>query len=197
MLSLATKSKFFFASTAVSVNGTIQLSANASTAGKLILTAVSEKAVGALKSQDNTDTVTIITGASFSVVKAVNVQAIDTSTAAQTVTYDLKYKNKRQIADFFADQIWEYLGEWIKKSDYSAIIPVPISEHKMKIRGYNQAELISRKLSLKAGIVHRPECLIRTSDTAPQRLLGRLERKNNLKNSIFCYKNGLYMNDSE
>lgn len=98
--------------------------------------------------------------------------------------YDLKYKNKRQIADFFAEQIWEYLGEWIKKSDYSAIIPVPISEHKMKIRGYNQAELISRKLSLKAGIVHRPECLIRTSDTAPQRLLGRLERKNNLKNAF-------------
>lgn len=67
--------------------------ANAATAGQLKLTAESEKTIGTLKSQDNTDTVTIITGASFSVVKAVNVQAIDTSTAAQTVTYDLKYKN--------------------------------------------------------------------------------------------------------
>ena len=98
--------------------------------------------------------------------------------------YDLKYKNKRQIADFFATQIWDYLGEWIQNNHYLAIIPVPVSDQKMKIRGYNQAELISRILSVKAGIMHLPNCLIRTSDTAPQRLLGRTERKNNLKNAF-------------
>lgn len=73
---------------------------SAATAGKLTLTAESEKIVDDPstttvneKKKTNTDTVTIITGASFSVVKAVNVQAIDTSAGAQTVTYDLKYKN--------------------------------------------------------------------------------------------------------
>ena len=65
----------------------------AASEGKLTLTAESEKTVGAGKTVVNTDTVTIITGASFSVLKSVNVQAIDTSATAQTVTYDLKYKN--------------------------------------------------------------------------------------------------------
>ena len=98
--------------------------------------------------------------------------------------YDLKYKNKRQNADFFATQIWHLFGEWMNHNHYSAIIPVPVSNHKMKIRGYNQAELISRNLSMKSGILHLPNYLVRTSDTAPQRLLGRLERKNNLKNAF-------------
>lgn len=98
--------------------------------------------------------------------------------------YDLKYKNKRQIADFFANQIWDYLGAWIKSNHYLAIIPVPVSNQKRKARGYNQAELLSSKLSMKAGVLHLPNCLIRISDTAPQRLLGRAERKNNLKNAF-------------
>lgn len=98
--------------------------------------------------------------------------------------YDLKYKNKRRIAEFFSMQVWEHLGDWIQKGNYSGIIPVPISKEKMKIRGYNQAELISLALSEKSGIEHFGNCLIRTNDTSPQRLLSRIERKNNLKNAF-------------
>lgn len=68
--------------------------AAAGKAGKLTLTATSDKTVGAGKTDTNTDTVTIITGASFSVAKALtSAQVIDASTTDQTVKYELKYKN--------------------------------------------------------------------------------------------------------
>lgn len=98
--------------------------------------------------------------------------------------YDLKYQNKRQVAGFFANQMWNSLGNWIMRGEYQGILPVPLSKTKLKARGYNQAELLSGIISEKSQIRHVTNYLERVSDTAPQRLLGRQERKNNLKNAF-------------
>lgn len=107
--------------------------------------------------------------------------------------YALKYENKRIYADFFVEEIEHVLGSWIRSEGFCAMLPVPLSIEKQKSRGYNQAELISRGLSKKMSI---PQCLnmiIRTSDTAPQKLLGHSERKNNLKNAFKTMSNGLQL----
>lgn len=107
--------------------------------------------------------------------------------------YALKYENKRMFADFFANEMYRVLGSWIRSEGFSAIIPVPLSKEKRKSRGYNQAEILGERLSKKTGI---PQCLdvvVRTNDTAPQKLLSHSERKNNLKNAFKTVPNGLQL----
>lgn len=107
--------------------------------------------------------------------------------------YALKYENKRIFADFFAEEIDRSLGPWIRSEGFSAMIPVPLSREKQKSRGYNQAELLSTRLAKKTAIPQRLDIIVRTSDTAPQKLLGHSERKNNLKNAFKTRSNGLQL----
>jgi len=107
--------------------------------------------------------------------------------------YALKYENRRMFADFFVEEINRVLGTWIRNEGFSAIIPIPLSKVKQKSRGYNQAELLGERLSKKTGIPQRLDVIARANDTAPQKLLGHSERKNNLKNAFKTMQDGLQL----
>ena len=107
--------------------------------------------------------------------------------------YALKYENMRVFADFFVEEMDATFGEWIRHEDFSAIMPIPLSEEKRRQRGYNQAELLSAALSKKTGIAHCLNCITRINNTAPQKLLAHDERKNNLKNAFKTSLNGVQL----
>src|SRR3989338_4195783 len=64
----------------------------------------------------------------------------------------LKYKNKKRLADIFAEvmygKIIEELSELsvMKNFQNPVLIPIPLSSKRYRERGYNQAELICKKL---------------------------------------------------
>ena len=68
------------------------------------------------------------------------------------------------------------------------IIPVPLEKRKLKWRGFNQAEEISKKLSCFLEIPLFSGCLIKTKETIAQVELTGNERKENIKGA-FAVKN--------
>lgn len=109
--------------------------------------------------------------------------------AIKPTMYRFKYSNKREYAAFFAKQAVQEYAKWIQRIGIDAIVPVPLYRKKQRKRGYNQAECFARGMSRLTGIPTDENIVIRVKDTAPQKGLGELERKNNLKNAFHSEKN--------
>ncbi len=65
-----------------------------------------------------------------------------------------------------------------------ALVPVPINKKKYSTRGYNQAELIAKRLGKHLEMPVITDFLVRTSDTDPQKELNDTEREKNMLGSI-------------
>lgn len=98
--------------------------------------------------------------------------------------YRFKYSNKREYADFFAEQAVEKYGDWIRSKNIQAIVPVPMYLPKQRKRGYNQAESFARALGKRLNLPVDITLVKRVKDTTPQKELNDLERKNNLKSAF-------------
>ncbi|MEG1361367.1 MAG: ComF family protein [Lachnospiraceae bacterium] len=107
--------------------------------------------------------------------------------------YRFKYANKREYAAFYAQQMYEQLGEWIQSLGVDAIIPIPLHSKKKRQRGYNQSELIAKALSARIKIPVNTRLLIRDKNTGPQKERNDIERKINLKNAFKIRTNELQL----
>lgn len=96
----------------------------------------------------------------------------------------LKYDNKREYAEYFGTGLAGLVKESMKTQRFDAVIPVPVSRDRLKKRGYNQAELIAKRVSYLTGIPLRNDILIREKETVAQKELGRLARQKNLKKAF-------------
>ena len=95
-----------------------------------------------------------------------------------------KYRRKREYAPFIADSLYEAFGEWIRQIRPQALVPVPISARKRRLRGFNQAALLADLLSMRTGIPAKEEVLSRVRSTAPQKELSRQARRENLSRAF-------------
>ncbi len=133
---------------------------------------------------------------SFSQGKALYLYAGD----IKKTMYRFKYANKREYGRFFAAKSFEQYGGWIRAAGIEVIVPVPMYRKKERRRGYNQAYVFAKELSLLCGLPVR-KLVKRVKDTRPQKELGGAERKNNLKNAfqtgenIVEYKRVLLVDD--
>lgn len=64
------------------------------------------------------------------------------------------------------------------------IIPVPMHRRAENIRGFNQSELLSKRISELSGIPYDTEAVVKTKNTPPQHLLTSSERMKNLSGSF-------------
>lgn len=90
------------------------------------------------------------------------------------------------IYEFFMNN--EKLYRFLKK--YDIIIPIPISSARKRERGYNQSELLARKVSKMAGILLETQVLKKEKHNQPQSSLNKEQRKENVKN-VYKVKNEL------
>lgn len=101
----------------------------------------------------------------------------------------LKYKfnDKAYLSDFFAQMILknQMAISFIKK--YEIIIPVPLHRKRLLERGYNQTELIVKKVSINNSIVDCVEndVLKKARNTKPQSKNNLYERIRNIKGVYF------------
>lgn len=109
--------------------------------------------------------------------------------AIKTSMYRLKYSNRREYALFFAEQAYRRYGQWMKQIGVEVIVPVPMYKKKQRKRGYNQAQTFAEALSKQTKIPMRSDLIQRVIDTAPQKGLGEVQRKNNLKKAFHTGKN--------
>lgn len=97
---------------------------------------------------------------------------------------DFKYHNRRDYAEFYAQEIVRCRGREILAVNPEALIPVPIHNAKLKKRGYNQAEVLAQEIG---NILHIPvdtQVIQRCVNTIPQKTLNQEEREKNLKNAF-------------
>ncbi len=75
--------------------------------------------------------------------------------------------------------------EWI--SDYDLIIPVPLYEHRMRERGFNQAEIFARAISRYINVPMYDDVLFRIKDTKRQSTLRGAERVTNVRDAFYAF----------
>lgn len=104
--------------------------------------------------------------------------------AARRSMAAVKYKNRREYLDFYAEAIAHRYGKWIASLNADALIPVPVHPARLRKRGFNQAEELAVRLGRLTGIPVISDLLIRTRRTAPQKELGPAERLKNLQQAF-------------
>ncbi len=98
----------------------------------------------------------------------------------------LKYDRKAAIGDWLGVQMAE---SWIQHGLHQQypqllVMPIPMHPSKQKLRGYNQAELISRSFARQVGYRHRPQVLRRHRETQAQYSVSVTDRDRNLQSAF-------------
>ncbi len=94
-----------------------------------------------------------------------------------------RFKNggRMEYADWYAEALWQQYGGELRQLEIDAIVPVPLHRSRRNERGYNQAELLARRLAKKLGVPVLSKALVRTRKTTAQKYLGGRERQKNLE----------------
>ena len=97
-----------------------------------------------------------------------------------------KYNGKRYLAEAFANKLKSiYVNEFMTAD---VIVFVPMTEERLKERGYNQAELLAEELSDLINVPVSKTAIKKTRETPRQANLTKEERRNNLRKSFTVYK---------
>lgn len=99
--------------------------------------------------------------------------------AVREVVHRFKYGNASYLAHFLSSWI-QFPDEW---ADF-VIVPVPLHPSKLRERGYNQSELLSRELSLRSGFPVQIGWMRRIRNTGTQTELSVEERRRNVQNAF-------------
>lgn len=107
-----------------------------------------------------------------------------TCEAAAHLLWKLKYENGREFADFLTEEMVSRYGGRIRNWQAEVILPVPIHKSKKRERGYNQAEVLAKKLGMRLEIPVDPKALTRVKKTVAQKKLNLQERLDNLQGAF-------------
>ena len=86
----------------------------------------------------------------------------------------LKFERIDPLAAYFAERL-----VWVAARDgltADIVVPVPLHRQREQERGYNQADLISRRVAKRMGLPHRPVLLMRTKARPDKHILSPAER---------------------
>lgn len=104
--------------------------------------------------------------------------------ALREAVYRMKYENRRDYTGFFAEAMMQALGPFWKLWRPELIVAVPMHKSRRRRRGYNQSELLAKRISRASGVPFDPKALRCIRRTSSQKTLGRKERMRNLRGSF-------------
>jgi competence protein ComFC len=96
--------------------------------------------------------------------------------------HGLKYRQNLALGDSLSVHLIQLYKNLNWPIDF--IVPVPLSRKRIRTRGYNQAALLARPLSLATGIEYRPNALGRIRETVSQVGLSGKERSTNVSGAF-------------
>lgn len=105
-------------------------------------------------------------------------------TVAQKSMAAVKYKNRREYLDFYAEAIARRYGYFFELHKEAVLVPVPVHPARLRSRGFNQAGELAVRLGRLTGLSVNEALLVRTRKTAPQKDLGPDERLRNLRHAF-------------
>ncbi|MBQ7522475.1 MAG: ComF family protein, partial [Clostridia bacterium] len=97
---------------------------------------------------------------------------------------DLKFKNRSDYAKILSHSMAEALKQYFDFSEFDCITCIPPSKNSYRKRGYNQAELLAKGLSLYTEIPFE-RLLVKIKDTKVQHTISDAQkRKQNVKDAF-------------
>ncbi len=101
---------------------------------------------------------------------------------------DYKFNEKAYIYLTFVNFLLKNQKIFENIKNYDTIMPVPISEKRLRERGYNQSLLIAKKVSQHTNLELVNNCLIKTKNIIEQSKLNKEERVRNIQ-GVYKLKN--------
>lgn len=102
---------------------------------------------------------------------------------ARKAIHNFKYRHRRTLAEPLALLVDNELQR--KPLQLDLLVPVPLHRKRLAERGYNQAALLTERLSERLGIPML-ECLTRTRETVSQAKLKAVARRTNVRGIFQC-----------
>ena len=98
----------------------------------------------------------------------------------------IKYKNKREYLDFYAEAAAEKLRQYENREEwqFDGLVPVPVHPARKRKRGFNQAEVLAKRMGERLEMPVCPEFLYRIRNTEPLKELNPDERLRNLQQAF-------------
>lgn len=93
----------------------------------------------------------------------------------------LKYHNNPEIALFLGRYYGTFLKDFCKNYQVDALVAIPLHKNKLKMRGYNQSEMLANGLAETLEIENLSSFMIRNKFTETQTKKSRLERSENVE----------------
>ena len=88
----------------------------------------------------------------------------------------LKFEEMEPLADWFADRLAEVMRQNAQELRADLVVPVPLHKVRRRERGFNQAEMLSKRLAKRIGLPHQGILLVRKRPRPDKHLLTSRER---------------------
>jgi ComF family protein len=88
----------------------------------------------------------------------------------------LKFEEMEPLADWFADRLAEVVRQSGMETETDVVVPVPLHKERHRERGFNQAELLSKRLAKRLRLPHQGVLLVRKRPRPNKLLLTTRER---------------------
>lgn len=95
-----------------------------------------------------------------------------------------KYEGKIYLSPLFGEWMKRTLSQNWETDLFDLLVPVPLHPQRLRERGFNQALLLVRELSRRAGIAYRKQILEKRRQTVPQINLSGVEREKGVKGAF-------------
>ncbi len=103
---------------------------------------------------------------------------------AAAIVHALKYGGWSKLADSMAEWMSAARFSAQVEAEIDALIPVPLGEARLRERGFNQAELLARAISVRRGWPLLTDVLRRAKDTRAQARLAPGDRAANVRGAF-------------
>jgi ComF family protein len=103
---------------------------------------------------------------------------------------ELKFRKQLTSAAIMSELLYQFLKQHLDsetrqdKARPDLMIPVPLHNNRLRLRGFNQAVELAKPLARKFAIPMAKNSVSRTKNTAPQSDLDADQRKKNIRNSF-------------
>jgi ComF family protein len=96
-----------------------------------------------------------------------------------------KFHHKTELAAALCTLLLRAVRAAADGTPPALLLPVPLSQQRLRERGYNQAWELARRLARRLGVPARTDVLQRSRDTAHQIGMTRAEREHNLRDAFW------------
>lgn len=102
----------------------------------------------------------------------------------RSLVHAFKYRDREDLAGYLAGEMTAALPRFPELSPYAFCAAVPLHKTKARERGFNQAELLAKRLAGLANLFHLEGAAARIKNTPSQTSLSKKERRANIEGAF-------------